>query len=45
MHVRDAMLYSRARPIEYMEALLMWSQTFPESQRPNIQKVSTTSNM
>ena len=39
MYVRDAMLYSRARPIEYMEALLTWSQTFPESQRPNIQKV------
>ncbi|MDA0142812.1 Cof-type HAD-IIB family hydrolase [Vibrio toranzoniae] len=39
MYVRDAMLYSRARPIEYMEALLTWSQTFPESQRPKIQKV------
>ncbi|WP_234495487.1 Cof-type HAD-IIB family hydrolase [Vibrio maritimus] len=39
MYVRDAMLYSRARPIEYMEALLTWSQTFPESERPNIQKV------
>lgn len=39
MYVRDAMLYSRARPIEYMEALLKWSKTFPISQRPNIQKV------
>ncbi|MEZ9863379.1 Cof-type HAD-IIB family hydrolase [Vibrio breoganii] len=39
MYVRDAMLYSRERPIEYMEALLKWSQTFPENQRPNIHKV------
>ncbi|MGR5177390.1 Cof-type HAD-IIB family hydrolase [Vibrio mediterranei] len=39
MYVRDAMLYSRARPIEYMEALLIWSQTFQEGQRPNIHKV------
>ncbi len=39
MYVRDAMLYSRARPINYMEALLTWSQTFPENCRPNIQKV------
>ncbi len=44
MYVRDAMLYSRARPIEYMEALLMWSQTFPESQRPTFKR-STTSNI
>ncbi|CAH0528875.1 Cof-type HAD-IIB family hydrolase [Vibrio hippocampi] len=39
MYVRDAMLYSRTRPIGYMEALLKWSQTFPKVQRPNIQKV------
>ncbi|MBD1564663.1 Cof-type HAD-IIB family hydrolase [Vibrio sp. S12_S33] len=39
MYVRDAMIYSRARPINYMEALVAWSQTFPEDGRPNIQKV------
>ncbi|WP_117232943.1 Cof-type HAD-IIB family hydrolase [Vibrio maerlii] len=39
MYVRDAMLYSRKRPIAYMEALLEWSQTFPVEKRPNIQKV------
>ncbi|MFA0230622.1 HAD-IIB family hydrolase, partial [Vibrio sp. 10N.261.45.A7] len=39
MYVRDAMLYSKSRPIEYMEALLEWSETFPPAKRPNIQKV------
>ncbi|CAH6845070.1 Pyridoxal phosphate phosphatase YbhA [Vibrio chagasii] len=39
MYVRDAMLYSKSRPIEYMEALLEWSETFPPAKRPDIQKV------
>ncbi|MCY9870041.1 Cof-type HAD-IIB family hydrolase [Vibrio barjaei] len=39
MYVRNAMLYSRSRPIDYMESLLTWSLTFPENDRPNIQKV------
>ena len=39
MYVRDAMLYSTQRPIAYMEALLQWSQSFPEGTQPTIRKV------
>lgn len=39
MYVKDAMLYSNQRPINYMEDMLTWSQTFPAHQRPNIRRV------
>lgn len=39
MYVRDAMLYSRERPIDYMEDLLQWSKSFPEGEQPNIHRV------
>jgi len=39
MYVKDAMLYSKQRPIAYMEDLLQWSKTFPEGKQPNIRKI------
>lgn len=39
MYVRDAMLYSRSRPVEYMEALQQWSESLPDGQRPCIKEV------
>lgn len=40
MYVRDAMLYSNQRPIQYMEALSKWAQSFPAGQQPNIRRVN-----
>ncbi len=39
MYVRDAMLYSNREPIDYMEELCEWSNSFPDELRPNIRKV------
>lgn len=41
MYVRDAMLYSNREPIEYMEELCEWSNSFPKALRPNIRKVDS----
>lgn len=40
MYVRDAMLYSKNRPIQYMEKLSSWAQSFPANCRPNIKKIN-----
>jgi len=39
MYVRDAMLYSKKRPIGYMDALSRWAQSFPEGSQPNIRRI------
>jgi hydroxymethylpyrimidine pyrophosphatase-like HAD family hydrolase len=39
MYVADAMLYSSSRPAGYIDHLLTWSHSFPDSSRPNIRKV------
>ncbi len=41
MYVRDAMLYSRQKPIAYMDALTQWAQSFPVDKQPNIRKVDS----
>ncbi|MGX9415734.1 Cof-type HAD-IIB family hydrolase [Vibrio sp. RC27] len=41
MYVKDAMLYSKAQPIHYMEALKAWSEKFDGELRPDIRKVES----
>lgn len=41
MYSKNAMLYSKIRPIQYMEALKVWSETFEPALRPNICKVDS----
>ncbi len=41
MYVTDAMLYSKHKPIAYMQHLEKWSQGLPESVRPNIYKIDS----
>lgn len=41
MYIKDAMLYSRARPIAYMERLTDWATGYNDELRPDIRRVDS----